>query len=36
MFIAIPMLLGFSERALTSFDKRVFGEVRNPRKGNPE
>lgn len=33
MFVAIPMLLGFSERALASFERRVFGEGRNPRKG---
>jgi hypothetical protein len=30
--LAIAMLLGFSERALTSFDRRMFGEINAPRK----
>lgn len=32
ILLGLPMLLGFSERALTSFEQRVFG---NP-KGGPK
>jgi hypothetical protein len=30
--LAVAMLLGFSERALTSFERRIFGEVSTPRR----
>jgi hypothetical protein len=30
--LAVAMLLGFSERALTSFERRIFGEVNTPRR----
>ena len=30
--LAVAMLVGFSERALTSFEPRIFGEVSIPRK----
>ena len=30
--VAVAMLLGFSERALTSFERRIFGEVNTPRR----
>jgi hypothetical protein len=30
--LAVAMLLGFSERALTSFERRIFGEVNAPRR----
>lgn len=30
--LAVAMLLGFSERALTSFEHRIFGEVSTPRR----
>lgn len=36
IFIAVPMLLGFSERALASFERRVFGDVRNSAKDTAE
>lgn len=36
MFIAIPMLLGFSERALASFERRMFGDARQTMKGATE
>jgi hypothetical protein len=31
ILLGIPMLFGFSERALTSFDQRVFGEPKGRR-----
>ena len=31
--VAFPMILGFSERALTSFEQRVFGSSNKSRKG---
>jgi hypothetical protein len=30
--LAVAMLLGFSERALTSFERRIFGEVNTSRR----
>jgi hypothetical protein len=30
--LAVAMLLGFSERALTSFERRIFGEVNTTRR----
>jgi hypothetical protein len=30
--LAVAMLLGFSERALTSFERRIFGKVNTPRR----
>ena len=31
--VAFPMILGFSERSLTSFEQRVFGSSNKSRKG---
>ena len=32
LLVGVPLLLGFSERALTTIEQRLFGEWTKPRK----
>jgi hypothetical protein len=34
ILLGLPMLLGFSERALTSFEQRMFGGTKTPGEGD--